>query len=134
MELWNEKVFSQLATIGFKPRNSFIIYLIVNYLLLFKILFSRIYLHFQFLFKMYHEATLVNLLETVLFHPDVCKSLGDSVVDLVDYIYRKMTDQIRMWVFFNEICSIWFDYKWFLNFIQNQISNKEGARRQGESY
>ena len=44
---------------------------------------------------MYHEATLVNLLETVLFHPDICQALGDTIFDLIDYIYRKMTFQFR---------------------------------------
>lgn len=50
-----------------------------------------------FLIKLYHEATLVNLLETTLFHLEVCQALEDTVFDLVDYIQRKMTDQIRMY-------------------------------------
>jgi hypothetical protein len=34
MELWTEKIFSQLSNIGFKPKNSFIIYLIVIFFVL----------------------------------------------------------------------------------------------------
>ena len=47
---------------------------------------------------MYHEATLVNLLETVLYHPDICQALGDTIFDLIDYIYRKMTFQFRLYL------------------------------------
>jgi zinc finger MYND domain-containing protein 10 len=47
------------------------------------------------LFKLYHEATLVNLLETVLYHQDVCLAVGDSILDLVDYCYRKLTEFIQ---------------------------------------
>lgn len=35
--------------------------------------------------QMYHEGTLVSLLETVLYHSDCCSSLEDSCVDLIDY-------------------------------------------------
>ncbi len=38
---------------------------------------------------------LFNLLETVLFHPDICQALEDTIFDLIDYIYRKMTFQFR---------------------------------------
>ncbi len=48
-----------------------------------------------FLFKLYHEAVLVNLIETVLYHQDVCLSLEDNINDLVDFCHRKLTDQIR---------------------------------------
>lgn len=43
---------------------------------------------------------MVNLLETTLFHLEVCQALEDTVFDLVDYIQRKMTDQIRMYIMF----------------------------------
>lgn len=43
--VWVEKVFSQLREINYEPTSSFSIYLIL-----------------------YHEATLINLLETVLYH------------------------------------------------------------------
>jgi len=95
-ELWREKIFTQLIKMDFQPNNSFIIYLIViesdSY---FKPSFKIGFL-FKFDFKLYHEATLVNLLETVLFHQDVCQSLGDSLYDLIDYCYRKLTEQLRI--------------------------------------
>ena len=41
-------------------------------------------------FQLYHEATLANLLETVLFHQEAASSAEDSALDLVDYCYRKL--------------------------------------------
>lgn len=37
----------------------------------------------------YHEATLANLLEVLIFHKDSCESAEDSLVELIDYCYRK---------------------------------------------
>lgn len=34
---------------------------------------------------------MINLLETTLYHSDACESAEDSVVDLIDYVYRKLT-------------------------------------------
>lgn len=39
----------------------------------------------------YHEATVINLLEILLFHRTTCEEAGDALVDLVDYCYRKLT-------------------------------------------
>eukprot|EP00920_Eleutheroschizon_duboscqi_P022338 GHVT01053989.1.p1 GENE.GHVT01053989.1~~GHVT01053989.1.p1 ORF type:complete len:250 (-),score=16.32 GHVT01053989.1:1363-2112(-) len=39
----------------------------------------------------FHEATLVNLLEVLFFHRTACISADDTLVDLVDYLYRKVT-------------------------------------------
>jgi len=41
--------------------------------------------------QLYHEATLVNLLETVLFHKESLESADDSALDLLDYCYRKLS-------------------------------------------
>ena len=41
-------------------------------------------------FTLYHEATLVNLLEVMLFHKHVIESLGELSVELVDYCSRRM--------------------------------------------
>lgn len=41
-------------------------------------------------FKLYHEATLVNLLETILFYEEVAEATGDISLDLVDYCHRKL--------------------------------------------
>jgi zinc finger MYND domain-containing protein 10 len=37
----------------------------------------------------YHEATLANLLEVLIFHKDSCESAEESLVELIDYCYRK---------------------------------------------
>ena len=42
-------------------------------------------------FTLYHEATLVNLLEVMLFHKHVLEGLGELTVDLVDYCARRMS-------------------------------------------
>ncbi|XP_052575937.1 zinc finger MYND domain-containing protein 10 isoform X2 [Peromyscus californicus insignis] len=40
--------------------------------------------------KVHHEASIINLLETVFFHKEVCESADDKVLDLVDYCHRKL--------------------------------------------
>uniref|UniRef100_A0ABK0LNY5 Zinc finger, MYND-type containing 10 n=1 Tax=Rattus norvegicus TaxID=10116 RepID=A0ABK0LNY5_RAT len=40
--------------------------------------------------KVHHEASIINLLETVFFHKEVCESADDTVLDLVDYCHRKL--------------------------------------------
>ena len=40
--------------------------------------------------QLYHEATLVNLLETVLFHKESWQSAEENALDLLDYCYRKL--------------------------------------------
>lgn len=42
-------------------------------------------------FVLYHEATLANFLEIVMFHGHVAEQAGDLLVELVDYCSRKMT-------------------------------------------
>jgi hypothetical protein len=42
-------------------------------------------------FVLYHEATLVNLLEVLLYHKHVITTGGEKLIELVDYIARKMT-------------------------------------------
>ncbi len=42
-------------------------------------------------FILYHEATLVNLLEVFLYHKHVCESGGEKMMELVDYVVRKLT-------------------------------------------
>ncbi|GAB1598736.1 zinc finger MYND domain-containing protein 10-like [Argonauta hians] len=44
--------------------------------------------------KLYHEATVINLLETTLYFPESCESADENLLDLVDYCYRKLTDSI----------------------------------------
>ncbi|CAM9226068.1 unnamed protein product [Ectocarpus fasciculatus] len=42
-------------------------------------------------FILYHEATLVNLFEVMLYHKHICAAIGESMLELVDYVARKMT-------------------------------------------
>ena len=42
-------------------------------------------------FILYHEATVVNLFEILLYHKHVCESLGEKMIELVDYCSRKLT-------------------------------------------
>lgn len=39
--------------------------------------------------QVYHEATLCNLLEIILYHRTACENSQDSLVELIDYCYRK---------------------------------------------
>lgn len=43
---------------------------------------------------MYHESSICNLLEVMLYHRTACESSDDGIVELIDYCYRlfvKMT-------------------------------------------
>ena len=42
-------------------------------------------------FVLFHEATLVNLLQVLLYHLKACEAAGDALVDLVDYCAGKLT-------------------------------------------
>ncbi|XP_035230351.1 zinc finger MYND domain-containing protein 10-like isoform X2 [Stegodyphus dumicola] len=39
---------------------------------------------------LYHEITIVSLLEAILFHEEMIESAEDSLIDLVDYSYRRI--------------------------------------------
>jgi hypothetical protein len=42
-------------------------------------------------FVLYHEATIVNLLEVLLYHKHICEAGGELMLELVDYCARKLT-------------------------------------------
>ncbi|KAM9859162.1 zinc finger MYND domain-containing protein 10 [Aulostomus maculatus] len=68
-ELWKHKIFPIFCQLqDFNPKSTFNLYMVI-----------------------YHEATIINLLETIMFHKDSCDAADDSVVDLVDYCHRKLT-------------------------------------------
>ncbi|XP_054473541.1 zinc finger MYND domain-containing protein 10 [Anoplopoma fimbria] len=68
VEVWKHKVFPILCQLeDFNPKNSFHLYMVIH-----------------------HEATIINLLETIMYHKDSCEAAGDSVLDLVDYCHRKL--------------------------------------------
>ncbi|CAJ1050565.1 zinc finger MYND domain-containing protein 10 [Xyrichtys novacula] len=69
VEVWKHKVFPVLCQLqDFNPKNTFHLYMVIH-----------------------HEATIINLLETIMFHKDSCDAADDSVLDLVDYCHRKLT-------------------------------------------
>ncbi|KAK3779046.1 hypothetical protein RRG08_017698, partial [Elysia crispata] len=66
-EIWKQHIFPELIDMEFKPKTTFPLYMVL-----------------------YHEATVVNLLETMMFYKETCEVADDSVLDLVDYCYRKL--------------------------------------------
>jgi len=44
---------------------------------------------------LYHEASLINLLEIAIFHEDACICADDKILDLFDYCYRKISYLIQ---------------------------------------
>jgi len=49
---------------------------------------------------LYHEASIVNLMEVMLYHRTACESSEDALVELIDYCYRKFVDIINKADFF----------------------------------
>ena len=41
---------------------------------------------------LYHEASIVNLMEVMLFHRTACESSEDALVEVIDYCYRKFVE------------------------------------------
>ncbi|KAF7665696.1 hypothetical protein LDENG_00135120 [Lucifuga dentata] len=69
VEVWKQKVFPILCQLqDFNPKSTFQLYIVIH-----------------------HEATIINLLETIMFHKDSCEAADDSLLDLVDYCHRKLT-------------------------------------------
>ena len=42
-------------------------------------------------FVLYHEATVLNLFEVLLFHKHIAAAVGEHMIELVDYVARKLT-------------------------------------------
>ncbi|XP_069592159.1 zinc finger MYND domain-containing protein 10 isoform X2 [Ranitomeya imitator] len=69
VEIWKQKVFPVISELqDFQPRSTFPLYMVIH-----------------------HEATIINLLETIFYHKDVCESAEDLLLDLIDYCHRKLT-------------------------------------------
>ncbi|XP_015273345.1 PREDICTED: zinc finger MYND domain-containing protein 10 [Gekko japonicus] len=69
VEIWKQKIFPVLCRLkDFKPKSTIPIYLVLH-----------------------HEASIINLLETVFFHKEICESAEDTILDLIDYSHRKLT-------------------------------------------
>ncbi len=41
---------------------------------------------------MFHQSSVSNLLEVILYHRTACESSQDALVELIDYCYRKFVD------------------------------------------
>ncbi|XP_042569845.1 zinc finger MYND domain-containing protein 10 [Cyprinus carpio] len=68
-EVWKYKVFPIICKLqDFNPKSTFLLYMVIH-----------------------HEATIINLLETIMYHKESSEAAGDSVLDLVDYCHRKLT-------------------------------------------
>ncbi|NXB77725.1 ZMY10 protein, partial [Donacobius atricapilla] len=68
VEIWKRKIFPVLCELeDFKPRSTFPIYVVLQ-----------------------HEASIINLLETVFFFKEICESAEDSILDLIDYCHRQL--------------------------------------------
>ncbi|XP_053325430.1 zinc finger MYND domain-containing protein 10 [Spea bombifrons] len=69
VEIWKLKVFPVLCRLtDFQPKSTFPLYMVIH-----------------------HEATIINLLETIFYHKDVCESAEELALDLIDYCHRKLT-------------------------------------------
>ncbi|CAH2312555.1 zinc finger MYND domain-containing 10 [Pelobates cultripes] len=69
VEIWKLKVFPVLCQLqDFQPKSTFPLYMVIH-----------------------HEATIINLLETIFYHKDVCESAEELALDLIDYCHRKLT-------------------------------------------
>ncbi|XP_061923819.1 zinc finger MYND domain-containing protein 10 isoform X2 [Entelurus aequoreus] len=67
-EVWKHRIFPILCQLqDFTPKNTFPLYMVIHY-----------------------EATIINLLETILFHKESCEAADDAILDLVDYCHRKL--------------------------------------------
>ncbi|XP_051983509.1 zinc finger MYND domain-containing protein 10 isoform X2 [Xyrauchen texanus] len=68
-EVWKHKVFTIICKLqDFNPKSTFLLYMVIH-----------------------HEATIINLLETIMFHKESSEAADDAVLDLVDYCHRKLT-------------------------------------------
>jgi hypothetical protein len=43
------------------------------------------------MFQLFHEATAIEFLETLVYHADSCEALGDSSLELIDYSASAVT-------------------------------------------
>ncbi|XP_066522295.1 zinc finger MYND domain-containing protein 10 [Hoplias malabaricus] len=68
IEIWKQKVFPILCKLqDFSPKSTFPLYMVIH-----------------------HEATIINLLETIMYHKESSEAAEDAVLDLVDYCHRKL--------------------------------------------
>lgn len=71
--VWRCKVLPRLLEIEPNPSATFMLYTVL-----------------------FHEATVISLIEICLFHQNGCESLADSVLDLIDYCLQSLTQLIGL--------------------------------------
>ncbi|XP_046854414.1 zinc finger MYND domain-containing protein 10-like isoform X2 [Xenia sp. Carnegie-2017] len=67
-ELWRSKVLPIILQSKFKPASTLPVYMVI-----------------------FHEVSLISLLETIMFYKESCEAAGDNLIDLVDYCHRQIT-------------------------------------------
>lgn len=67
-EYWKENIFPVICKTKFSRQTTIPLYMVL-----------------------YHEAVVLNLLETVFYHKEAIESVEDDLLDLLDYCYRKLT-------------------------------------------
>lgn len=72
IEVWKTSVFPIIRRTNFKPDTTIPLYMVL-----------------------YHEATIVNLLETLFFHQESVEAAEEVCIDLLDYCYRNLTGILR---------------------------------------
>lgn len=65
IELWRRKIYPILVQHNFAKNSTMTPYIVL-----------------------YHEATIINLLEAVMYHKEACEAAGDTILDLSDYCCR----------------------------------------------
>ncbi|KAK3699888.1 hypothetical protein QZH41_016547 [Actinostola sp. cb2023] len=66
IEMWKFKVFPTIIEQDFDPASTLPLY-----------------------FALFHEATLIGLLETIMYHRESCEAAEESILDLLDFCHRK---------------------------------------------
>jgi hypothetical protein len=67
IEVWREKVYPELVKVDFVEKSTMTAYMVL-----------------------YHEATVISLLEAILYHKESVEACEDSVLDLADYCFRRI--------------------------------------------
>ena len=49
----------------------------------------------QLINQVYHEVSTVNFLEVLMYHRTACEGADDTLVELIDYCYRKFAEMAR---------------------------------------
>lgn len=70
-ELWTERIFPHISIMLSKDQSTLSIYM-----------------------TLFHEATTAGLIESIFYYKEVCEEAGDFLLDLIDYINRKLTSII----------------------------------------